>query len=164
VVKKSLRAIQADSEDCACQSEQLRQESGDSRGKTPPFRIGQDDDFAELVAERLLFAFAHCVTLPDDGPADLEAQDVSQGDEIKRLSDAWRERENRRDLKLYRSFVKLVLRDSSWFRLAWEKRVTARPRYRNPDALMYDAFMWFYEVPLEDSDVRAGEMTRRAAC
>jgi hypothetical protein len=79
---------------------------------------------------------------------------VAQCDSIKHHPWAWRERENRRDLKLYRSFTKLVLRDASYFRLAWDKRASVRPKYRNPDALMYDAFMWFYEVPLEDAAVR----------
>jgi hypothetical protein len=106
-----------------------------------------------LVAERLLFAFAHCATLPDDGPSKLQAQDVAQGDSIKHLSWAWRERENRRDLKLYRSFVKLVLRDGSWFGTAWKARLATRPRYRNADALMYDALMWIYEVRTIDRDV-----------
>jgi hypothetical protein len=115
-----------------------------------------EDDLAELIADRLLFAFRHCKTLPDDGPSDYKdiAQDVSKLDCVKHVSGAWRERENRRDLKLYRRFVKLVLHDPSWFGIAWKARLAVRPGYRNPDALMYDAFMWFYEVPLLDADVR----------
>jgi hypothetical protein len=150
------------SEDCAGQSEQLRQDKGKSRGKTPAPEPRVEtvkseaapDDLAELIANRLLFAFRHCATMPTEGPAYVSSSFAAILDDMRELRGAIAD--SKRIKRLYRRFVKLACHDASWFEEAVNARNARRQLhpYRNPVALMFDAFAWMYEVPLLDKGLR----------